>query len=780
MKEPADKDVLQRVEEWFPRAKEYWDGHHLRFTKTKRFTKSNEPGVRWDKTTYDKRTSEKRLCLDENLLGPFVNKVVNGIKQSEYSIEVKGKDSGTDPTLAKVRQGLHRGVQQVGGWKPMLDQCADDLVTGGLCASRLLTQYADPASFKKEIQYLHVDPPRMFHGDGSHRHTDFSDVTDSLIYEPYSKAKFKSEFNLNPDSFLGKNPVWGDQTSGPWVSEYFFKDESDERLVMALNGREMYLSDLKLALKDPKSSVFKGREDLQLLAHLGQLSVGDLIAKDEKTGEEIIRDTTACQIWWVKMAGREILSKEPWPGYYIPNFVGVGRRVTIEGVTYYYGLAEPAMDAQMRHNYAVTMHTERLSYSPKIPIWMPIEGVPAGHQDAWDNINQSMNAVGYYHAFDPENPDRQLPGPTRAPSIQSDPGFLDLLNITPQGIKGTLGMWETSLSAPSNETSGVAIRTRERQADTGNYDWGANLAEMAEHIAYTTDEILGKVIDVPQQVRIVGEDDKEAVIWAASLEEDEADDRYFNLNQGKFDLLCKLSPGADTKRDEANILLTEIFRAVPGSVLPLGPTYIRNSDIKDADGAAKLLERWANTQSPGLFPQDQQKQDPQQLQAQMSQMQQALAQAQQMIQQLQPEIQRLQIENTAIKADKSNDSQRVQIEWFKAKTDAEAKGVDGKVKTGALALKAHDQQHDQRVENAELVHGVNQDHQANAAQRQQQAHEQNQDILSVTLQAQQQRHGQQQDHAKLGMEGRKLDQAKEVGPTGGQPGASPKPGVKQA
>jgi regulator of replication initiation timing len=287
--------------------------------------------------------------------------------------------------------------------------------------------------------------------------------------------------------------------------------------------------------------------------------------------------------------------------------------------------------------------------------------------------------------------------------VQSDPGFLDLLNITPQGIKGSLGMWETSLAAPSNETSGVAIRTRERQADTGNYDWGANVAEMAEAMAIATDEILPKVIDVPQQVRIVGEDDKESVIWAASLEEGAQDQgQYFNLNQGKYDLLVKMTQGADTKRDQTNILLQEIFRAVPGSVLPLGPSYIRNSEIKDADGAAKLLERWANTQSPGLFPPEEGQQDPQQMQAALTQMQQQMQQMQEAIQKMGPENQQLKIENASIKADKRIEEERVRIEWFKAKADAGTKGADVSVKRDTVTLKADQQQHDQTMDKVGL------------------------------------------------------------------------------
>lgn len=750
---PSDKEILDRVEKWFPGAKKEWDPHHQRFTKIKRFTKSNEEGVRWEPKTYAKRVSEGRLCLDENLLGPFCNQVVNDIKQSDFATQVKSKDAGTDPKLAKVRQGLHRGVQQIGGWSPMLGQCADDLVTGGLCAARILTQYENPMSFRKEIQYRNIDPLRMFHGDGTHKKSNFSDVTDSLVYEPYTKDKFKSEFGVDATKYLGSSSPWGSQESGPWVSEYFFKDETPERLAMTVTGKDMYVSELKMVLKNPNHKFYVGREDLQLLAQLGNLTLDDLIARDDQ-GEPIIRDTEACQIWWCKIAAKEVLSKEPWPGTIIPNFVGIGRKVLIDGVAFYYGLAEPAMDAQMRHNYAVTMHTERLSYAPKIPIWMPIEGVPAGQQTNWDNINQSMNAVGYYHAYDPNDPSRPLPAPIRAPSVQSDPGFLDLQGITQQGIKGTLGMWETSLAAPSNETSGVAIRTRERQADTGNYDWGANVAVMAEAMATATDEILPKVIDVPQQVRIVGEDDKEAVIWAASLEEDAEDaGKYFNLNQGKFDLLVKMTQGADTKRDETNLLLQTIFQAVPGSVLPLGPTYIRNSEIKDADGAAKLLERWANTQSPGLFPPEQGQQDPQQMQAALSQMQQKMAQMQESLQKMGPENEQLKIENAAIKADKTNDTERVRIEWFKAQADAKAKSNAANAKAGDLSLKAEDQAHDHTIENAQIIQGAH-------AQEHQQKHE------TASFAHQQEQDGKSHEIAAKVADSKISQQGKPTGATG--------------
>lgn len=647
-KKPKDSAILERVEKWFPAAKAYWGAHNERFNKIKRFTKVHGEHAQWDTDTWNSRDAAKRITLEENLLGPFVNREVNKLRRAEFVIQIKPKDDGTDPRLAKVRQALHRGVRQMGGWKDALGQCADDEVTAGRGAFRLVAERADPSTFRKEIRYLTIkDPTRVFHGDGTHQKPDYSDVTDSLIYEPYSAARFKSEFNKDPKDFLGKSgccPVWG-QGNVAWVSEYFFKEEIPDTLVM-YKGKEHYLSDLEEKL-----------EKAGILGTMGMKAID--LADFGEDMEPIQEKTTRCQIWWCKIAGREVLKVEAWPGSWIPVFIANGREVVVDGETRLYGLAEPAVDAQRRHNFAVSAHSERLALAPKAPYTIPVEGIPATHTDVWNTANAANHQVLPYNAFfrDSTGNTHAIPQPQRTPPIASDPAILDILTSSQTGIKGTLGMWESSLGAPSNETANVAIQTREQQTDTGNYDWGANLAIAAEHAGRVTDELLSKIIDVPTQVRIVGEDDKEAVIWAAALEENDPNPGgYFNLNQGKFDLFCKMASSTDTKRDEAVQGMQSLFQSAPQFAEAMGDLWIKEQDWRLADEAAERARRFIGMKYPGLI-EGGQGQDPQ------------VAALQQQLQQATAQMQKLTSDFEAMKLDKAVEARKLQIEAFNAETD---------------------------------------------------------------------------------------------------------------
>lgn len=736
MKRPTNEEVIARAEKKFPPCKSYWERHHTRFTKIKRFTKCHGEYGQWDEATYRARANQNppRLTLSENLLGPFVLQVANDLKQSDFGAMVKPKDGGADVKLAEVRQGLHRGIQQIGGFKRVLDQAIDDLVVGGLGAFRLSTKYADPMSFRKEIEYLELDPTRFFHGDGTNRKSDFSDVTDSFVYEPYGADRFKAEFDKDPEAFLGTgkcNAIWGSGLT-PWVTEYFFVQEEPATLVM-YQGKEYLSDEFEEMVKDQADEI--------------GVKPKTLIDPDEN-GQPITRPTTERQIWWAKMAGMEVLKLEAWPGYCIPNFLATGRKVMIDGELSYYGLGEPAVDVQVAHNYSFSAMVERAGLAPKVRIFAASESIPAGQRPTWDNLNTTPNMVAYFNAYDEEG--RTLPTPHQEPPIQSDPAFANLRAMTEQGIRNVLGMWETSLGAQSNERSGIAIQTRERQSDTGNYDWGANLAVAAEHCFQVTDELLNKVIDVPTQVRIVGEDDKEETIWAASLEEGAQDDRYFDLNRGKYDLFCKMMPGADTKRDEQSRGMEALFQGDPEMRAVLSPEYIAIQNWKGADKLSKVAASYRAMKFPGIETgeEDGEEKIPPKAQQQMQQMQ---AQMQQMTQQLQEaqkamaEAERVKIENAAVKADKTNDTERVKIEWFKAKTDAEAKHTAAQLKGADTNLKADDQKHDQAVENARLV----MDSHAAEHQRKQDAHQN-----AVGLDAH--FHQQDQDHRSAEMAGEKM------------------------
>jgi hypothetical protein len=144
------------------------------------------------------------------------------------------------------------------------------------------------------------------------------------------------------------------------------------------------------------------------------------------------------------------------------------------------------------------------------------------------------------------------------------------------------------------------------------------------------------------------------------------------------------------------------------------------------------------------------------MQAQMAQMQEQLQKAQQATQ----ENQALKIENQAIKADKAIDQERVQIEWFKAKADAQAKGATTELKTVDLSLKKDDQDHAHAIESAKLV----QDAHA-------QTHQQQTDKARFAMDADGHEHSKAHDAEKLGQAERLANlkvsqQGKPTGATG--------------
>lgn len=790
MAEDFDQEIIDRAEKFIVKAEAYWGPHHKRFTRITQFVRNHGDHAQWEDSEWQDRQASvpARLTLTENLLGPFANQVANDIKQSDFGAQVKPKDSGTDVKLAEVRQGLHRGIQQIGGFKDALARATDDLINGGLGCWRFITRFQDNKAFEKEIEYIEADPTRLFHGDGTNRKSNFSDVNDSIYYQPYTVEAFKAEFpDEDPDSFLsdGKGSLlWGDKSEGPRITEYFFKKDEPETLVKCTEdpqasallqfaklrpGVSYYLSDFKEKLAE-------------VMQHTG-MKPEDFYAKDD-AGEPITRKTTKCQIWWAKLGAKRVLKKEKWPGYWIPNFLATGRTVTINGERKYYGLAEPAVDVQKAHNYAFSALVERAGMAPRSQIMMPIEGMDPKYQKIYDNIATYSGIVPY------KSRDKQgeIARPTREPPIESDPAFIGLRQMTLQGIRDVLGMWETSLGAQSNEKSGVAINARERQADTGNYDWGANLAKAAEHCFQATDEILSKVYNVATQIRIVGEDDKDEVIWAAALEEDDPNPNgYFDLNQGKYDLYCKMSPSADTKRDDQIAGMEMLFQNNPALASGLAPEFIAIQPWKNAQKMSDIARSIRATQFPGVDfgdNKDKQQQIPPEVQQQLQQAQQQAQAMQEELQKIKPEMDRAhqaeastKIENMSIKAQKDIDLEKLKIEQFKADTDRMVAEVEMNKIQGEMLLKSDEQQHSQLIENAQIVHDTNLDQHHAQQDAHQQAHAQAKDFATIAMAADTADHSQEMDKQKIGLEGQKIQaakvSAKAKSPTGGKPGKKP-------
>jgi hypothetical protein len=244
-------------------------------------------------------------------------------------------------------------------------------------------------------------------------------------------------------------------------------------------------------------------------------------------------------------------------------------------------------------------------------------------------------------------------------------------------MKSIMGIYDASLGAQGNETSGVAIRQRQRQGDVATFHFLDNLNRSIRYAGRILLDLIGKVYSTERVVRILGQDMKPQNVQVGPQQQGQQSQvepqgqaiaRIYDLTAGKYDLIIKAGPAFGTQREEARAELAEVIRANPASAPILGPMYLRNSDWPGADEAADKLE--AQAQGP-------QGPNPQMVQKQMAALQGALQQAQQ-------QAAELDMQNRELKA--ANDLKTFELQIKKQEADTRA--FEAQAKAQAEMIKA--------------------------------------------------------------------------------------------
>ena len=192
--------------------------------------------------------------------------------------------------------------------------------------------------------------------------------------------------------------------------------------------------------------------------------------------------------------------------------------------------------------------------------------------------------------------------------------------IATDDLKATTGIYDASLGAKSNETSGVAIKRREDQGDTANFHYQDNLTLSIEHTGRILIDLIPKIYDNQRVVRLLTEaGDASMVPINHVIYSDNGQSMMLNdLSVGRFDIRVTIGPSYQTKRLEAAQSIVELMSALGPQVAPLlADIAVRNMDIPDAEEAANRLRAIANASLP---PDPNAPPDPAQQQMQMLQM----------------------------------------------------------------------------------------------------------------------------------------------------------------
>jgi len=310
---------------------------------------------------------------------------------------------------------------------------------------------------------------------------------------------------------------------------------------------------------------------------IAQLSDGRVVDVDEKlealapiyeaNGITVLRTRTVDydQVKHCIVSGKEILEgPNEWPGKFIPIVPVWGDIVNIEGKDVISGMTRFSKDAQRAYNFERATFMETLAVQPSAPFIAPAQSI-IKYRGQYENLGVTNVPVLLYDA-DPKLPDGGKPERAAPPAFPA--ALANAAQISSDDIKATSGIYDASLGARSNETSGKAILARQREGDVSNFVYIDNLAYAMRYGYEIINDLIPKVYDTERQIRIIGDDGGQKVIRVNKAVEVAPGDfeTMYDLSQGKFDIAVTVGPSYTTQRMETAEALQQ-FVADPS---PLG------------------------------------------------------------------------------------------------------------------------------------------------------------------------------------------------------------------
>jgi hypothetical protein len=246
-------------------------------------------------------------------------------------------------------------------------------------------------------------------------------------------------------------------------------------------------------------------------------------------------------------------------------------------------MIQPSMDAQKRYNYMVSSETEAIALMPRAP-FVGYAEVFEGYTDIWQSANTAA------HAFLPvrlvHTPQGPLPLPQRLavePAVQA---MSQARIMAADDIKATLGMYAEGQDPRMVEQSGVAIEKRRQTGQTANYQYPANLAWARRAIGIQLLDLIPRIYDTAQVLRIIGED---GAVRQVQVAQHPGLQQLLRGNVGRYDVTVSSGPAYETQRQEAAAGMDRLMTAYPPAAPVIADLFVQSLDVPMAkDMAARL------------------------------------------------------------------------------------------------------------------------------------------------------------------------------------------------
>lgn len=557
-KEDLHKEMLTRHQY----ARDYWRDQYRLAEEDMEF--AFMPDTQWDEWMAQSRVGRPMYTV--NKLRQAMKQITNDQRQNRPQAKVRAVED-SDADLAEIRQGLIRNIDQTSEADRARDTAFQFAVGGGYGVWRVNYSYEDDGGFDMVIRKEEISNPYTVVFDPAAKAKDRRDARFAFVDSSWARSAFREKWPdaklVSVDDCSETNKNWF-QEEDVTVSEYWYKTSETYTLVLMSNG-----------------------------ASYDEAEIADVMDEMAQAGITVQRSRKATRekVWQCIVSGAEILEgPNEWAGRFIPLVPVWGEILNLGGKETFFGAVRFGKDAQRMYNYERSTFIEVLSDQPYSPFMAPAESI-AGYEGQWNNLKTKRPPVLLYKS-NPELPNAGKP--SREPTAQFPAALAQAAAISSDDIKAATGIYDASLGARSNETSGRAILARQREGDVANFDYIDNLSYAMKYDFEITNDLITKIYDTERQIRIIGEDGAEKVIRVNQAVLDQQTGREVTLNdlsQGRYDIAVTVGPSYTTQRMEA----AEAMMQLANDPSPLGMVakygFIKSLDMPGLEDVRKAARR---------------------------------------------------------------------------------------------------------------------------------------------------------------------------------------------
>ncbi len=607
-------------------------------------------GDQWSDQEKQRRKMKGRPYLQINLLPKFVYQVVGDMLHNAPSIKVLPNDSQADVKIARVRAGIIKDIEYQSNAPSIYGYAAEQQVSSGYGAWRVLTRYVESNPFLQEIYLESIRNPFLVFMDPNSKDQNYADAQWGFVLEKIPKEDFSARFpnaKFTADAFKTgaglANEHWYDGQTIT-VAEYFTKETEKTPMVQLDDGRVMTEAEYKILLKEwnraaGEVEAMVAPDMLPDAASLvntptpaaptptpapapaaipsvraKQLGPKPVVAKRREADRTIVkhRIISSMEILDGGLEGRTV------PGKFIPLVLIKGRELNIEGKNFVYSLVRHAKDPQKLVNYWNSAAAEAIALAPKAPFQATPKQIEGFEQDyAASNID-NFPVLLY-------NPDPEAPGmPQRTPPSAPPVAIFEQIRRGEENLKSVIGLFNADIGAPGSEQTGAAVMARQRPGDIGTFEFSVNLAQGIQHTGRIINSMIPEVYDTERDVRIRNIDDSDSFLPVNTtvgnalrtvtaqpakyngLDPSKlkqlsaaagANAKFNDITKGEYAVTVTVGPSYATQRQESAQYLLQLTQSMPQQMALAADLIVENLGFKDSEELAARLRRML---PPGL------------------------------------------------------------------------------------------------------------------------------------------------------------------------------------